>query len=196
MVAAEHTPHAATRLVLLGAPGSGKGTQAARLAERLEVPAISTGEMLRAAVQAGSELGNRVRDIMSTGELVDDETMAGVVRGRLSQPDAASGFLLDGYPRTLRQASDLERLLEDLERALDAVVLIAVQEAELVRRALKRGRADDREEIVRERLRVYREKTEPLIEHYRELGLLREVDGEQSREAVLEAILAVLGGSS
>ena len=181
-----------SRLVLLGAPGSGKGTQAARLAIELGVPAISTGEMLRKAVAAGTELGGRVEAILESGALVDDQTMAEVVAVRLEQEDAAAGYLLDGYPRTLEQAAALENILAAQESELDAVLFIDVPEAELVRRALARQRADDNEETIRKRLAVYRDKTEPLVGHYRDLGLLRKIDGYRSIEEVSAAILGVL----
>lgn len=180
-------------MVLLGPPGAGKGTQAQVLAERLGVPGISTGEMLRAAVANGSELGRKVRDIMTSGALVDDATMAEVVRERLAKEDACKGFLLDGYPRTLPQAETLAGILRDAGCALDAVLLVDVPEDELVRRALLRRRADDREEVVRKRLRVYREKTAPLIGYYRERGLLREIDGNRPVEEVTAGILGALG---
>jgi adenylate kinase len=182
--------------VLLGAPGSGKGTQAARLAAWGDVPNISTGEMLRQAVGEGSELGRRVRDIMAAGELVDDATMADVVRERLAAPDAAQGFVLDGFPRTLAQVTELDSILEAAGRGLDAVVAIEVPEAVLTQRMLDRkrqdGRDDDKREVIEERLRVYRSKTEPLAEHYRRRGLLRVVDGDREMDAVTESILRAL----
>lgn len=180
------------RLVLLGAPGSGKGTQAERLAARLAIPAISTGEMLRAAVAEGAALGERVAGIMAAGELVDDATMGAVVRERLAKQDARPGFILDGYPRTLAQAAALDGILAGRGAELDAVVRIDVPEAELVRRALERRRADDSDEVVRTRLEVYRAKTEPLIAHYRQRGLLREVNGWRPIEEVTDEILGVL----
>lgn len=180
-------------MVLLGPPGAGKGTQAQLLAKRLDVPAISTGDMLRAAVAAGSELGGRVQDVMASGGLVDDALMAEVVRERLTHADTARGYLLDGYPRTLPQAETLAGILRDAGQELDAVLLVTVPEDELVRRALARGRADDSEEVIRERLRVYREKTEPLIGYYRERGLLREIDGNLSVEEVTSRMYAALG---
>jgi adenylate kinase len=181
------------KVVLLGPPGAGKGTQAQVLCERLKVPAISTGDMLREAVAEGSELGRRVQDIMASGALVDDATMAEVVRERLAKPDARQGFLLDGYPRTLSQAETLEGILAGMSEELDAVLLVEVPESELVRRALLRGRADDSERVIRERLRVYREKTEPLIGYYRERGLLRPIDGHRSIEDVTARMLDDLG---
>jgi adenylate kinase len=185
----------AARVVLLGPPGAGKGTQAQLLARRLGVPAISTGEMLREAVAEGSRLGRRVEGVMAAGALVDDELMAEVVRERLAKPDAQAGYLLDGYPRTLSQAETLAGILADVGRELDAVVMVDVPEAELVRRALLRGRADDVEDVVRERQRVYREKTAPLIGYYRERGLLREIDGDRSVDDVAASLFAVLGVS-
>ena len=181
------------RLVMMGAPGSGKGTQAEILARDLEVPAISTGEMLRRAVASGSELGQRVEAIMASGSLVDDDTMAAVVRERLSRDDAANGYLLDGYPRTQDQADTLAAILGESGHDLDGAVQIDVPEDELVRRILSRRRADDTEEVVRHRLQVYRQKTEPLIEYYERLGLLRRVDGHLSIEEVHRGIRQVLG---
>jgi adenylate kinase len=182
-------------MVLLGPPGAGKGTQAQVLAGRLGVPAISTGEMLRVAVADGSELGRKVQGIMTSGELVDDATMAEVVRGRLAKADACDGFLLDGYPRTLPQAETLAAILREAGCELDGVLLVDVPEDELVRRALLRGRADDKAEVVRERLRVYREKTAPLIGYYRERGLLREVDGNRPVDEVTAGVLSLLGAA-
>ena len=189
------TERAPRRIILLGPPNAGKGTQAARLGERLGVPCISTGEMLRREAASGTPLGLRVKGIMDAGGLVDDATMAEVVRERLRQADAATqggGFLLDGYPRTLAQAETLAGILEAAGTPLDAVLLITVPDEQLVRRGLARGRSDDREEVIRERLRVYREKTEPLIGYYRRLGLWREVDGHRPIEEVGRELLAAL----
>jgi adenylate kinase len=182
------------KAVFLGAPGSGKGTQAAVLSKQLQVPAISTGDMLREAVKAGSSLGLKVDGIMKAGSLVDDGTMAEVVRERLARCGKGGGFLLDGYPRTIPQAETLAGILGEAGEALDAVFLVEVPEEELVRRAVARKRGeDDREEVVRQRLRVYREKTAPLIGYYRGLGLLREIDGHQPVAKVTEQMLAALG---
>ena len=183
-------------LVLVGPPGSGKGTQAEQLSERLGVPAISTGEMVRAAVASRSELGQRVDEIINTGELVDDLTMGDLVRARLEQHDAQSGFLLDGYPRTLSQAETLDAIMDQAGKRLGGVVLIDVPEEELVRRMMGRGRPDDKEDVIRRRLAVYRERTKPLVDHYRKLDLLIEVDGDQSVEAVQEEIVRALGVDS
>jgi adenylate kinase len=183
----------AQRVLLFGAPGSGKGTQAAMLAERLGVPAISTGDMLRAAVAGGSELGRKVEGVLGTGGLVDDATMDEVVRGRLDCPDVRDGFLLDGYPRTLPQCETLSGILRRQGKALDAAILLDVPEGELMRRLLSRQRGDDLEAIIRERLRVYREQTEtPLIGYYQQRGLLRRVDGHRAVADVADAILVTL----
>ncbi|MDA8020817.1 MAG: adenylate kinase [Thermoanaerobaculia bacterium] len=183
------------KIVFLGPPGSGKGTQAQRLAAELGIPAISTGEMLRTAVEDGSELGRRVQGVMERGELVSDELMAEVVRDRLARPDAEHGFLLDGYPRTAPQADTLDGILKERSGDLDHVIYLEVPAAELVDRMLSRGRTDDTEEAVRERLRVYRSATEPLVERYRVSGVLREIDGDRSIEQVEESILAAVSVS-
>lgn len=183
---------AAKRVLVFGPPGSGKGTQSAILADRLGVPAISTGDMLRDAVRSENDLGRRVKATMDAGLLVDDDTMAEVVRERLAQPDARRGFLLDGYPRTLGQARTLGEILERQRATLDAVVLLEVPTDELVRRALARQRADDRAEVVRERLRIYEEKTAPLIEHYASANLLCRIDGTRPVGEVTAAITAGL----
>lgn len=187
-----HKPGA--RVVLLGPPGAGKGTQGQVLCQHLGVPSISTGDMLREAVAGGTPLGNKVQGIMASGLLVDDATMADVVRDRLAKADAGRGYLLDGYPRTLPQAETLAGILRDAGQDLDAVLLVDVPEDELVRRALLRGRGpDDKEDVIRERLRVYREKTAPLIGYYRERGLLREIDGNRPIEDVTAAMLGLFG---
>jgi len=179
--------------VLLGPPNAGKGTQAVAVAGRLQVPRISTGDMLREEVASKSKLGLRVDGIMARGELVDDETMAAVVRSRLGQPDARVGFLLDGYPRTVPQAETLEAILSDMGESLDAVVLLEVPDDELVRRALLRGRADDREDVLRERLRVYHDKTKPLEGYFSKRGLLQAIDGNREIGQVTEQVLKALG---
>ncbi len=180
------------RLLLVGPPGAGKGTQAAFLSEALGTPAVSTGDMLRAAVAAGSELGLQVADLMKRGALVDDDTMARVVGGRLAAEDVREGFLLDGYPRTLRQAETLDGILGQLGLKLDAVLVLEVPEEELVTRALARSREDDKEEVIRHRLAVYREDTAPLVDFYRERGILRRIDGHQPIEKVTSALHSAL----
>lgn len=181
----------AKRIVFLGPPNSGKGTQAVRLAERLGIPAISTGEMLRAAVAAGTPLGQRVADVMARGDLVDDAMMADVVRDRLDQGDAKIGYILDGYPRTVPQAETLNEILNGA--VIDAVLLVDAPEDVLVARALGRGREDDREDVARDRQRVYREKTAPLESYFDDRGLLRRIDGAQTIEQVEAQIAHTLG---
>jgi adenylate kinase len=171
----------ARRLLLLGPPGAGKGTQAERLVQKLGIPQISTGDMLRAEVASGSELGRRVRGVMERGELVPDELVIGVAQARLARPDARRGFVLDGFPRTAGQAEALDRMLVQQGTPLERCVAMIVDEEELVKRIERRaeleGREDDAAEAtVRNRLRVYREQTEPLCAHYRRLGILREID--------------------
>jgi adenylate kinase len=190
----------ARRLLLLGPPGAGKGTQAQLLVERLGVPQISTGEMLRAAVAVGSEVGKRARAFMEAGKLVPDEVVIDVAEQRLGQPDARSGFILDGFPRTAAQADALDKLLPSLGVSLECCVSLQVDEEELVKRLLKRaeieGRADDNERTIRTRMQVYKESTAPLIAYYRARGVLREVDGEGSVSEVakrLEQALASAG---
>jgi adenylate kinase len=186
----------AERMIFLGPPGSGKGTQAEILAERVGIPAISTGAMLREAVAARSPLGVAVEAIMASGQLADDATMAGIVKARLAKADAAGGFILDGYPRTLVQADDLGEILATADLALDAVIQIDVEEEELVERALARKRADDTEEIIRQRLAVYHAQTKPLVDHYSQLGCLRPVNGNQTIDQVAAAVWEAVGGAA
>jgi adenylate kinase len=170
----------ARRLLLLGPPGAGKGTQAQRLVAKLEIPQISTGDMLRTAVAAGSEIGRQAKAVMERGELVSDEIVIGVARERLSRPDAARGFVLDGFPRTTAQAEALDGMLAELGVPLEACVVMDVPERELVSRLLQRatieGRSDDDEQTIRKRMRVYRRQTEPLVAYYAQRGLVRRVD--------------------
>ena len=151
--------------------------------------------MLRAAVAAGSELGQRVEGVMNRGELVSDDLMAEVVKDRLAQDDAKAGFLLDGYPRTLPQVATLDGILAGIGAELGHVVMIDAPEEVLVQRALGRGRVDDTEEVIRRRLEEYRSKTEPLVDHYRQLGLLREIDGNRTMDEVEASILAAVKAS-
>jgi adenylate kinase len=158
------------RLVLVGPPGAGKGTQAVRLAERLDIPHISTGDLFRANLQPGAEtpLGLEAKRYMDAGDLVPDSVTVAMVRERLADDDAAKGFILDGFPRTLSQASSLEEMLAERAEDIDAVVEFQVPEEELVQRLLGRGRTDDTEDVIRRRQQVYRDETAPLLEHYRD----------------------------
>jgi adenylate kinase len=182
----------ARRLLLLGPPGAGKGTQAERLVRKLGIPQISTGDMLRAAVASGSELGHQVKGIMERGELVPDATVIGVAQARLSARDAMGGFVLDGFPRTTAQAEALDKMLGELRAPLERCVSLHVEESELVARLLKRaeleGRSDDTEDVIRNRMRVYREQTAPLEAYYRRRGLLREIHAEGSIDEVEKRI--------
>ena len=185
-----------TRLLLIGPPGAGKGTQAARLAEAYGIPAISTGDIFRENVKNETELGREAKAFMDRGEYVPDSLTNALVRDRLSQADAKNGFLLDGYPRTADQVAELDDILADQGNALDAVVLITADTDEVVRRllnrALEQGRADDTEEVIRRRMEVYVEQTAPLIEVYSSRNLVREVDGLGAVEEVTERILSAL----
>jgi adenylate kinase len=156
------------RLVLVGPPGAGKGTQAVRLSERLDIPHISTGDLFRANLTEQTELGREAKRYMDAGDLVPDSVTVAMVRERLAHDDAVKGFILDGFPRTLSQAESLAELLAERGEQLDAVVEFKVPEEELVQRLLGRGRDDDTEDVVRRRQEVYREETAPLLEHYRE----------------------------
>lgn len=181
------------RLVLLGAPGSGKGTQAARLKEHLQVPHISTGDLLRAEVAAGSPLGLQAKEVMARGELVSDDILLGMLKDRFSREDTRAGFILDGYPRNLAQAAALDELLESLGQKFDAAVQLTVDNEQIVERLAGRakaeGRADDNPESVRKRLQVYDEQTAPVIEFYRQHGQLSVVDGVGPLDEVFERIL-------
>ena len=170
------------RLVLLGPPGCGKGTQAQRLCAREGVVHLSTGDLLRAAVAKGTPLGLRAKPFMDAGRLVPDELVIGLVRERIDAPDAAKGFLLDGFPRTVVQADALDASLG--AQGVQVVVYFVLGDEEIVRRSLGRGRSDDTEPVIRERLRVYRAQTEPLVARYRKAGLLEEVDASGSVDQV------------
>ena len=186
------------RLVLLGAPGSGKGTQAVMLKAALKVPHISTGDLLRAAVRAGTPLGVKAKAVMEAGKLVSDDIVLGMLEERLAQPDAAGGFILDGYPRNLAQCEALEALLARIRRPLDVAIKLKVPSELIVERiagrAAAEGRKDDTPETVRERLRVYAEQTAPVAEHFKAIGRLRIVDGVGDVDAVFKRIIAALPG--
>ncbi len=184
------------RLVLLGAPGSGKGTQATRLKEHLQVPHISTGDLLRAEVAAGTPLGLQAKEVMARGDLVSDEILLGMLKARFSQEDTRTGFILDGYPRNLAQAAALDELLASLGQKFDAAVQLAVDNeqiiARLAGRAQAEGRADDTPESVRHRLNVYDEKTAPVIDYYRQHGQLTVVNGVGSLDDVFTRIVEAI----
>jgi len=211
------------RIALLGAPGSGKGTQAKRLEADRNIPQISSGDMLRAAVAAGTRFGQQAKEIIDTGQLVSDDIMLGIISERLGEPDAEEGFILDGFPRTEKQALDLEDLLDQLGKPLDAAVLMDVEFDILLKRLTGRRtcsltgkllniyfssqeeldactdaggklvhRDDDNEETIKNRLEVYHQRTEPLIEYYQSRGRLKTVDADGSIDDVYERLLDVL----
>lgn len=169
------------RLVLLGPPGSGKGTQAALLKNRLDIVHISTGDLLRAAVAAGTELGKIAKATMDAGELVSDELVLQLLEDRLNEPDVANGYILDGYPRNLAQAQALDELLARLNQNIDHALALIVDEeqivARLAQRAAEQGRSDDSESVVRHRLHVYAEQTAPVVNYYEDKGILTAIDG-------------------
>jgi adenylate kinase len=208
------------RIVLLGAPGSGKGTQAQRLQGKYGVPQVSSGDLLRDAVARGTELGKQAKAVMDAGQLVSDDIVLGLIRERLSRPDAAQGFILDGFPRNIQQAQSLSSLLEEIGQPLDAVLLMEVRNETLMKRLAGRRicqkcgtvynihtlpegvttcakdgtelyqRPDDKEEVIGKRLEVYDQQTKPLIEHYSKIGLLRAVAGEGELDEVSERMEA------
>lgn len=190
------------RLILLGPPGAGKGTQAQRLVDKHGIPQLSTGDMLRAAVKAGTDVGKRAKAVMDAGELVSDEIVNAIVAERIDQADCARGFILDGYPRTLVQADSVEKMLSDRGVGLDAVIELVVDDKALVGRIVKRAeetaaaglpvRKDDNPEVFEERLREYYKKTAPLIGYYYAKGLLKGVDGMASIDEVTGQIEALL----
>lgn len=191
------------RLILLGPPGAGKGTQATRIVERLGIPQLSTGEMLRAAVAAGTPIGLKAKSIMERGDLVSDDIVVQIVADRIEERDAANGFILDGFPRTVAQAEALDLMLAEKGLTLDAVIELKVDEKALVERIVKRAnetqsrgepvRKDDNPEVFKTRLGAYREQTSPLIEHYRSKGTLKTVDGMKPIDVVTKDLAATIG---
>ncbi len=193
------------RLILLGPPGAGKGTQAQRIVEKHGVPQLSTGDMLRAAVSNGTEVGKRAKAVMDAGELVSDAIVNAIVAERIDQPDCAGGFILDGYPRTLPQADAVEAMLAERGLRLDAVIELVVDDKALVGRIVKRAkdaeaagqpvRKDDNPEVFEERLREYYKKTAPLIGYYYAKGRLKSVDGMADIDAVTRQIEGILANA-
>ena len=171
-------------LLVLGPQGSGKGTQAKRIAEDHGIPHVATGDIFRAAVEEGTELGKRVEPILASGELVPDDLTIALIRERLSAPDAANGFVLDGFPRTLAQAEALDEMLAGIERGLDAILFFDLSDAiaieRILRRAVEEGRADDTPEAIARRLAIYHEQTEPIVERYRATGKLVPLHADRS----------------
>ena len=184
------------RMVLIGPPGAGKGTQAKLLCERLGIPHISTGEIFRQNISEGTELGQRAKAYIEKGEYVPDSVTVPMVKARLSAPDTTDGFLLDGFPRTVAQARVLREELDSMDSALDVVLEITADADEVVKRMLKRAaqehRPDDNEEVIKHRLEVYRELTEPIATYYEEHDLLKQVDGIGTVEEVAERISEVI----
>lgn len=187
------------RLIIVGPPGAGKGTQASRIAASFGIPAISTGDIFRANIKNETDLGKQVKDILSSGGYVTDEVTNAIVRDRLHEDDAAQGFLLDGYPRTLAQVDALDGMLAEDGHALDAVLELTVDEEAVVQRLIKRaeieGRSDDTEQVIRERQAIYRKETAPLAELYGQRGLLVQVDGMGEVDEVTARIEQALRGA-
>ena len=179
------------RLVLVGPPGAGKGTQAERMAERLDVPHISTGDLFRANLKQETELGREAKRYMDAGDLVPDEVTVGMVRDRLGDPDAEKGFILDGFPRNTAQAGSLGEILDDKGLTLDAVVQFEVDDEVVVQRLLGRGRSDDNEDTIRNRQQVYRDETAPLLQYYSDRLVVVDAVGEV--EEITERVFTALG---
>ncbi len=186
----------AARLLIVGPQGSGKGTQGARIAEALGIPTISTGDVFRANIAGGTELGRQVKAIIDAGDLVSDELTGAVVRDRLAQDDAAEGFLLDGYPRNIAQVRDLDEFLAERSESLTAVIELSVPRdesiARLHQRAIEQGRADDTEEVIANRLAIYERETAPILDIYRERGIVDAIDGVGSLDEITDRILGAL----
>jgi adenylate kinase len=181
------------RLILLGGPGAGKGTQAKRLTESLGIPWISTGDLLHQAIAAQTSLGQTVQAAVETGELVDDTTMIALMRDRLQQPDALQGWLLDGYPRTAFQAEELDFLLDEIQQKVDWAIWLDVPQAVLMERSLGRSRSDDSPDALERRITLLYERTVPILDYYDYRQRLVKVDGSQSPEGVEAQIRATLG---
>jgi adenylate kinase len=185
-----------TRLIFLGAPGAGKGTQAQILAESIGIPHISTGDILRAEVKDQTELGLQAKSYMNKGELVPDSLILDMIRGRLAQPDASKGWILDGFPRNVTQAEFLDRLLVEIGQSYNFAINLNVPQERLVERLLNRAtiqnRPDDTEEVIRRRLVIYDEQTAPLIDYYQHKGVFREVDGDRELAEVTHHLTSIV----
>ncbi len=180
------------RIVFIGPPGAGKGTQAERMIEKYKLAHLSTGDMLRAARDAQTEVGKKADEYMSSGQLVPDEIIVGVIQERLSQADCEGGYLLDGFPRTIAQAEALDKMLADKGTPLDVVLELKVPEEELFTRLAGRGRADDTPEVIKQRLVAYRDQTSPLLDYYGKAGLLKSIDGLGTVDDIFGRVQAIL----
>lgn len=180
------------RLILFGPPGAGKGTQAVSLAGDFNIPHISTGDLFRAAISGKTPLGLKVQSYLDQGQLVPDQVVIDMVQERLAQPDTAGGWLLDGFPRTIPQAQTLDKLLQEMNQSCDRVINLQVPEQTLVTRMLSRGRKDDTESVIQDRLQVYHTETAPILDFYRERNCLADIDGDTTVEAVTDRIKAAL----
>lgn len=180
------------RLILFGPPGAGKGTQAVSLAADYNIPHISTGDLFRAAISGKTPLGLKVQSYMDQGQLVPDQVVIDMVKERLAQPDTAGGWLLDGFPRTIPQAQTLDKLLQEMNQSCDRVINLQVPEQNLVARLLSRGRKDDSEAVIQDRLQIYHRETAPVLNFYRERNCLADIDGDATVEAVTDRIKAAL----
>lgn len=180
------------RLIFLGPPGAGKGTQAQLLSELYSIPHVSTGDILRSAVNEQSPLGKKAKGYMDRGELVPDNLIIDLIRERLGRADTKDGWMLDGFPRNVSQAAFLDKLLEELNSSIDLVLYLEVPDEVLIQRLLARGRKDDNETTIRRRLEVYHQDTVPLVEYYKERGILQTIDGNRKMEEVTNSLKSVV----
>lgn len=180
------------KIVFIGPPGAGKGTQAEGMIEKYKLAHLSTGDMLRAARDAQTEVGKKADEYMSSGQLVPDEIIVEIIKERLAEPDCQGGYLLDGFPRTIAQAEALDKMLADKGTPLDVVLELKVPEEELFKRLAGRGRADDTPEVIKQRLVAYRDQTSPLLDYYGKAGLLKSIDGLGTVEEIFDRVQAIL----